>query len=124
MIEYERPGKGWKRGIRARIIMPWARFEAHVKFVFKISVKPIRSLSFYSEGNFFIFFISCLILLRNIEQPSILQMEGKRSRSWAVIRHPYFRYNGPSWARSLGIYLFWCHYINLLMQRRREYAKT
>ena len=34
----------------------WARFEAHVKSFFKISVKPIRSLSFYSEENFFIFF--------------------------------------------------------------------
>ena len=58
-------------------------------------------------------------------------MEGKRNRSWAVIRHPYFRYHGPSWARSLGMYFFWCrgrkadiHYINLLMQRRRKYAKT
>ena len=88
-------------------------------------------LGFSPKRIFFFFFIWCLIPLRNINQPNISLMEGKRHQSWAVVFHPYFRYISPFWARMLGIYLFWCrgskadiHYNNLLMQRRRKYAKT
>ena len=88
-------------------------------------------LAFSPKRFFFFFLIRHLILSRNIKGSSISLIEGKRDRSWAVIRPPCFRYNGPGWARRLDIY-FSCwrwrkeniHFINLLMQNRWEHVKT